>query len=100
MSTPRVRPPSSCGAERPPSTRHHAAAGQDGTVWIKREETLADSVRWQVLGPDGALEGELHLPQGQTVLTAEGNIMVAVELDDLDVPYIVVPDRAIMRRGH
>jgi hypothetical protein len=65
------------------------AVGQDGTVWIKREETLADSVLWQVLDRAGQLQGQLHLPEAQTVVAAQGDLMVAVELDALDVPYLV-----------
>jgi len=66
-----------------------SALGQDGTIWIKREETLADAVLWQVLGPGGELEGELHVPKAQNVVAVQGDRMIAVELDALDVPYIV-----------
>jgi hypothetical protein len=63
---------------------------QNGWIWLRREYAMRDHpVRWDVLGPGGELLSSVILPSHQTVKAVRGDILVAVELDDLDVPYLV-----------
>ena len=62
---------------------------QDGSIWLRREEVPGDSVLWTVLGKDGGLKGQLRLPRRQTVVASMGDLMVATELDSLDVTFLV-----------
>lgn len=63
--------------------------GQDSSIWLRREEVSGDSAVWNVLGPSGKAVGTLRLPSGQTVVAAKGDVVAAIELDDLDVPYVI-----------
>lgn len=63
--------------------------GQDGSIWIRREESAADSTTWQLLDVDGAPKGFLRLPIGERVVAAREDIFVTSEVDELDVPYLV-----------
>lgn len=65
------------------------AVGQDGTIWLKRENQIAETIVWNVLDDQGRLQGAVALPRDQTVVAASGTVMVAVELDELDVPRVV-----------
>jgi hypothetical protein len=70
----------------PPVT--YLTVGQDSSIWLRREEAV-DSAVWNVLDPSGNAVGSLRLPSGQTVVAAKGDVIAAVELDDLDVPYVI-----------
>lgn len=67
----------------------HVAAGQDGSVWIGREE-VGDSTAWQVLDAAGRPTGELRLPRGQTVIAARADLMVARVRDAGGAAHLVV----------
>jgi hypothetical protein len=71
----------------PPVT--YVAVGQDSSIWLRREEVSGDSAVWNVLDPSGEAVGTLRLPSGQTVVAAKGDVVAAIELDDLDVPYVI-----------
>ena len=43
-----------------------------------------------MLDNGGELLGTVRLPASQTVLNAQGDLLVVTELDELDVPYLVV----------
>jgi hypothetical protein len=63
--------------------------GQDGSIWLRREEVAGDSVLWNVLDRTGALRGALRLPARDSVVAARGDLVAAVYADELDVPYVV-----------
>lgn len=71
----------------PPVTR--VVAGQDGSVWVRREETLTDSVRWDVLDRDAVRVGRLNVPNGLQIRAATLEEVWGVILDEMDVPYVV-----------
>ncbi len=48
-----------------------AVAGRDGTLWLRREDTGAASVRWTVLAADGTVAGEVNVPASLRILEAE-----------------------------
>lgn len=80
-------------AECIPATRTPVTAltvTQDARIWLRREDEGGDSVAWTVLSPGGEPVAELRLPAGQTVAAASGDLMVATETDELDVPYLVL----------
>lgn len=64
-------------------------AGRDGTLWLRREGLGRDMVEWTVLDPSGNLFGRVELPARVHVYEAETGCLWGVELDELDVPWIV-----------
>lgn len=75
-------------AHLPPVTAVKPA--QDGTLWLRREATGEDAAVWLVLsGEDGEPRGEVTLPADQEVITALGDVLVILEEDELEVPYIL-----------
>lgn len=66
-----------------------AFLGHDGTIWLKREPRGDDAVDWLVLAYDGEPIGTIALPGRLTVMAATRDAVWGMELDDLDVPYIV-----------
>ncbi len=58
-------------------------AGQDDSIWLRREESEGDSADWTVLDGMGQVLGVVTLPRTQEVVAARGTVMVAVEEDEL-----------------
>jgi hypothetical protein len=65
------------------------SVGQDGSIWLRREELGGDSILWNVLDRTGELRGALRLPAGDSIVAARDDLVVAVYSDELDVPYLV-----------
>lgn len=63
--------------------------GRDGTVWLRREETGAAAVAWDVLDAAGRRVARVALPTGLEVLYADRTQVWGVERDELDVPTLV-----------
>ena len=63
--------------------------GRDGSVWLQMFERAPDSARWLVLREDGDILGEVELPERLRVITARQDEVWGMDLDELDVPYIV-----------
>lgn len=89
-------------AEREAALRGHAmipathvpvnalATAQDGSIWLQGPPVRDDGlVLWTVLDTSGEVKGYVNLPSRQTVLAARGDVLIAQELDNMDVPYIV-----------
>ncbi len=66
------------------------AIGQDGSNWLRREESSQDSVVWEVLDGRGVRQGSVALPPEQRVVAAKDNRVAVLEQDELDVPYVVL----------
>jgi hypothetical protein len=64
-------------------------AASDGTIWLKGEAPAQDSIRWDIL--DEALEsiGHVYLPVALDVKRVSMASVWGVELDDVDIPWIV-----------
>jgi hypothetical protein len=60
----------------------------DGSIWLQREDTGADTVSWDVLDPALDRRRRVVFPAGFTVHDAAGNVVVGVELDAFDVPRV------------
>jgi hypothetical protein len=67
-----------------------AISGGDGTLWLRRERTAEPEHVWNVFDPDGAMPGVVRLPRSVSLRDANGDLLVGVETDALDVPYVVV----------
>jgi hypothetical protein len=74
---------------------HHPAVsmavlGTDGTVWLKRESKRGQGgAVWTVLDRGGDVAGTVVLPVRLTVYIANATGVWGMDMDDLDVPYIV-----------
>lgn len=64
-------------------------SGADGSLWLRREVDTGEIYRWMILRPDGSPRGQVELPKGTTLQWMSGDVVYAVERDDLDVPWIV-----------
>jgi len=64
-------------------------AGDDGSVWIRREKAMADSVTWEVISGAGNHLGHLITPAGLGFRASTLDTVWAVETDEFDVPYVV-----------
>lgn len=71
----------------PPVTE--AVPGEDGSFWLRREDTGATEVGWELYSADGDLVGRIVLPAPATIASASGDWLWTVEPDDYDVPYVV-----------
>lgn len=69
----------------PPVTA--VVAGDDGTVWLRREEQ-GGRVVWNVLSGEGRLVAEVRAPAGLEVQQVQRSHLWGVMADDLDVPYV------------
>lgn len=65
------------------------SVGQDGSIWLRRESISPDSVVWQILDQEARHQGFLSLPVRQNVAAAAGELLAVVELNELDVPYVI-----------
>jgi hypothetical protein len=72
---------------RPPlrSTR----VGADGSVWIELNGPSPERADWVVLDPDLTPRGRVALPPRMRPRYIDGAIVWMVELDELDVPWLV-----------
>jgi hypothetical protein len=71
----------------PPATL--LVTAQDGTIWIRLDERDLTEQPWVVMNRDGALLATVMLPAGVVVSAANGDELIGVETDELDVQYIV-----------
>ena len=62
--------------------------GEDGTVWLRREEDGTGTYRWFVLEPDGEPRGEVEVPRALRILWSDDATVWGVELDDFEVPWL------------
>ncbi len=72
---------------RPPVRVVHA--GSDGTVWLQLNIAATDVAEWVLIGADGSPRGRLRLPSRMQIHHSALPTVWAVELDDLDVPWLV-----------
>jgi hypothetical protein len=64
-------------------------AGGDGTVWVQLNTPPADVAEWVLIGADGSPQGRLKLPARMRIYHSELPTIWAVDLDDVDVPWLV-----------
>ncbi len=61
----------------------------DGSIWLRRTQSPRDGESWLVLDPDGKPSAEILTPTDLRVLLVHGDDVWGVEIDSLDVNYIV-----------
>jgi hypothetical protein len=71
----------------PPVTE--ALAGNDGSVWIRREALGADTVAWEILNADLERAASVRLPASLELKTVYRDRVYGIELDSFDVPTVV-----------
>jgi hypothetical protein len=63
--------------------------GQDGRVWLQQTGPGGGPARWLVLDPTGGIIAEAAVPDGAQLLEVHNDVAWGVELDELDIPYVV-----------
>ena len=63
--------------------------GRDGTVYLRREDTGDSISEWTVLSGEGAVLGTVRLPSTFRMMAADREHVWGMELDELDVPYLI-----------
>ncbi len=66
----------------------HALAGDDGTLWIRREE-IGENATFVILDADGRERTHVTAPRRAKLLWASGDTAWGYELDEDDVPTLV-----------
>ena len=75
-------------ASYPPVTT--ALFADDGSLWLRREaRDGAEDQLWEVYDPDGEPVAAVRMPARITVHLIHQGVVWGVELDELDVPYVV-----------
>lgn len=64
-------------------------AGDDGSLWLRREDDGGPTTKWMVLDPDGAIRGIVELSRSSLPRWISRDAFVTVELDELDVQWLV-----------
>jgi hypothetical protein len=70
------------------STITSAWVAQDEGLWLRRVAN-GDIARWVILDAEGLPRGGLTLPANSRIVWSRGDSFWAVELDELDVPWLV-----------
>ena len=63
--------------------------GQDGSIWLRREETGGGMIEYSVFWGDGTPRGTVGMPASQRVVAAHHEVVAAIEEDELGVPTVV-----------
>ena len=74
-------------AFQPPVTA--VLAGDDGSIWVRRETLDAPSALWEILNEDLGQVGRVTLPMEFELKVVARNWVYGVELDEFDVPKVV-----------
>lgn len=64
-------------------------AGNDGGLWLEREDEGGDMRRWLHLDPTGVPRGHLTLARDTRIAWSRGDQVWLVELDEFEVPWLV-----------
>jgi hypothetical protein len=62
---------------------------QDGSAWLRREDSAGPVFRWIVVLADGRVRGLVELTRNRVPLWARADTLWLVETDELDVPWLV-----------
>jgi hypothetical protein len=71
----------------PPIT--HLLMGNDGSIWIRREDRRAAGAEWLVLDAKGEEVGHVIVPVGLRLGYADLTQVLAVETDADDIPWVI-----------
>lgn len=73
---------------------HHPAVssmivGRDGTIWLAGPNDGASARDWMIIDPNGEPQGTVTLPSRFRAQHARGLVVWGMDLDEVDVPYLV-----------
>jgi hypothetical protein len=66
-----------------------AIGGDDGTLWLRREDLGSEYYRWLLISPDGTPRGHLEVPRGWRVPWISSDEALAIEYDEFDIPWVL-----------
>jgi len=72
---------------QPPIQGHYLA--NDGALWLRREDDGGPVYRWLVLDDEGRARGQVELPRRARPGWSRGDLLVTIEQDAFDVPWLV-----------
>ncbi len=67
----------------------HGILGPDGSLWLKREMPVGDSIRWDILDSELEPVGHTFLPARFEAKWVSRSSVWGVELDEVDIPFII-----------
>lgn len=70
----------------PPIT--DVVAGNDGTVWLKREKSFGETDEWLIIQPSGSQGPTVHAPPGLRIVAIDQATVVAVTKDQDGVEFL------------
>jgi hypothetical protein len=70
--------------------------GEDRAIWLRRESDRETEARYWILEPDGSVRGVVTLPSAVRIMWSGIDELVGMELDGLDVPWLI---RYRLQRG-
>ena len=71
----------------PPVTQ--VRLGEDGAIWLRRESDRETEAQYWILEPDGVVRGTVNIPSTVRIKWSGTDEFVGMELDDLDVPWLI-----------
>jgi hypothetical protein len=66
-----------------------AVVGDDGSVWLRREDDGGPVFRWLVLDARGNPVGRFELPRSVTIRWAHMGLFYGSAVDDMGIPWLV-----------
>jgi hypothetical protein len=66
-----------------------SSLGQDGSLWLRREDNGGPAFRWVVLNPDGRPRGRVEIPRNVRLAWTSGSTVWATWSDEDDVQWLV-----------
>ena len=63
--------------------------GEDGAIWLRRESDRETEAQYWILEPDGVVRGTVNIPSTVRIKWSGTDEFVGMELDDLDVPWLI-----------
>ncbi len=71
----------------PPVTQ--VRLGEDGAIWLRRESDRETEAQYWILESDGVVRGTVNIPSTVRIKWSGTDEFVGMELDDLDVPWLI-----------
>ena len=63
---------------------------EDGAIWLRRERSEGETeAQYWILEPDGVVRGTVNIPSTVRIMWSGTDEFVGMELDDLDVPWLI-----------
>jgi hypothetical protein len=66
-----------------------SAMGEDGSIWLMREDTGGETYRWNIFDSRGQARGWIDLPRMFRMAWTDGATVLAVLPDENDVPWLL-----------